>query len=130
MKDESTVSQEVQIQARYYNCNLLRNNSGALKDKDGRLVRYGLGNVSKKHTDNMKSSDLIGFTKVTITKDMIGQEIAVFTALEIKKEAWSPSKKFDKREKAQNNFINWIKNNGGIASFCNSINQLKNILRS
>ncbi len=51
MKDENTVSQEIQIQAKHYNCTLLRNNSGALLDKDGRLVRFGLGNVSKKHTD-------------------------------------------------------------------------------
>jgi len=41
------VSQEIQIQARHYDCTLMRNNAGACIDNTGRLVRYGLGNLSK-----------------------------------------------------------------------------------
>lgn len=129
MKDESTVSQEIQIQARFYNCTLMRNNSGALLDNEGRLIRFGLGNVSKKHSDQIKSSDLLGITKVTITQDMVGSVVGVFTAIEVKKENWDIDKKFDKREKAQNNFLSWILENGGLAGFCNNIDQLKDILR-
>ena len=73
MKDESTVSQEIQIAARYEGCTLFRNNSGACVDATGRLVRYGLGNISKKHSDKFKSADLIGITKVIITPDMVGK---------------------------------------------------------
>lgn len=129
MKDESTVSQEIQIQARFYNCTLMRNNSGALLDNEGRLIRFGLGNVSKKHSDQIKSSDLLGITKVVITQEMVGSTIGVFTAIEVKKENWDIDKKFDKREKAQNNFLSWILENGGLAGFCNNIDQLKDILR-
>jgi len=127
MKSESEIQQKIQIEAPHFNCILMRNNSGALLDAEGRLVRFGLGNVSKQHQDNIKSSDLIGFTKVIITPEMIGKTVAIFTAIEVKKEDWNINKKLDKRETAQMNFINWIKNNGGIAGFCNCVQQLKEI---
>lgn len=128
MKDESIVQQEIQIKAMNYKCHLLRNNSGALKDETGRLVRYGLGNVSQEHQARISSSDLIGFTKITITPKMVGKTIAVFTAIEAKREDWKINKKLNEHETAQNNFLNFIKNNGGIASFCNSADQLKDII--
>lgn len=129
MKDESTVQQEIQIKAKYYDCTLMRNNSGALKDETGRLVRYGLGNVSKQHQDRIKSSDLIGITKVTITQEMVGKVIGIFTAIEVKKEDWKEDKKLDSRETAQNNFINFIKAQGGLAGFAHKIDDLEQILR-
>lgn len=129
LKDESEVQQLIQIQAMHHGCNLLRNNSGCLPDMTGRTVRFGLGNISKKHNDNIKSSDLVGITKVTITKEMIGKTLGVFTAIEVKKEGWNVDKKFDKREQAQHNFINWVRGNGGFASFCSDINELKDILK-
>ena len=128
MKDESTVSQEIQIAARHDNCTLMRNNSGACIDDTGRLVRYGLGNISKKQTEKIKSSDLIGITKIVITPEMVGQTVGVFTAIEVKKECWKIDKKLDKRESAQNNFINWVKLQGGFAGFANSVESIKNIL--
>lgn len=127
MKDESQVQQEVQIAARHFNCTLLRNNSGAFSDKDGRQVRYGLGHTSPKQ--QFKSSDLIGITKIVITPDMVGRTIGVFTALEVKKESWNESKKFDDHEIKQNNFLLFVKLNGGIASFINSVDKLKDIFR-
>jgi hypothetical protein len=129
MKDESTIQQEIQIEAVKYNCILMRNNCGCLLDADGRPVRYGLGNVSKQHQERIASSDLIGFTKVIITPDMVGKVLAIFTAIEVKKEDWNESKKLDKRETAQSNFINWIKNNGGVGGFCNCVNKLKDIFK-
>lgn len=130
MKDESTVQQEVQMSAMHFNCHLMRNNSGALKDDTGRVVRYGLGNVSRQHNDKIKSSDLIGFTKVVITPEMVGQTVAIFTAIECKKEGWSKVKsKLDDREEAQYAFIAWIRKNGGFADFIDVVDKLKNILR-
>jgi len=126
VKDESTVQQEIQIQAMNSGCHLMRNNSGACMDDTGRLVRYGLGNVSKQHNERIASSDLIGFTKITITPDMVGKTLAVFTAVEVKKEEWNP-KTYSKRETAQFNFINWIRNNGGFAGFANSVDKFKEI---
>lgn len=127
MKDESTVQQEVQIQARHYDCLLLRNNSGACTDNTGRLVRYGLGHVSP--NQQIKSSDLIGFTKKVITPDMVGETVAIFTAFEVKKEAWDCNKKLDDHEIKQNNFLQWVTANGGIASFINKIDKLAEIFR-
>lgn len=129
MKDESTVSQEIQIAARHLNSTLMRNNSGACIDDTGRLVRYGLGNISKQHSEKFKSSDLIGITKIVITPDMIGQTIGVFTAVEVKNEGWNPAKKLDKRENAQNNFLHWVKLNGGMAGFANCVEMTKGILK-
>ena len=125
---ESEIQQEVQIEARRLNTMLLRNNNGAFTDSTGRTVRYGLGNISKKHSETMKSSDLIGFRKMVVTPEMVGQTIAVFTAIEMKSEDWKSTKKLDEREIAQKNFIDLVKSWGGIASFCNSVDQLKTIL--
>lgn len=127
MKSEDEIQQLIQIEAAKNNSRILRNNSGALKDATGRTVRFGLGNVSKKINETFKSSDLIGFTKVTITPDMVGKTIAIFTAVEVKKEVWTFNPD-DKREVAQNNFIEWVKTAGGYAGFANSIDSLKKII--
>lgn len=122
--NESEIQQQIQIEAVRHKTQLMRNNSGALEDKSGRLVRYGLGNVSKKHSDQIKSSDLIGFTQITITPAMVGKTIAVFTAVEVKRPDWKPSVK-DKRYLAQNNFLNWLAKAGGFAFFANSVESFK-----
>lgn len=129
MKDESQVQQEIQIEAMHDKCTLMRNNTGACVDQTGRLVRYGIGNISKRHSDSFKSSDLIGITKTVITPDMVGKTIGVFTAIEVKRESWNKDKKLDKREIAQNNFIKWVKANGGFAGFANCVEDLKEILK-
>lgn len=54
---------------------LWRNNTGALRDANGQLVRYGLC---------PGSSDLIGYTSVVVTPEMVGQRLAVFCAIEVK----------------------------------------------
>jgi len=129
MMSESEIQQYVQAEAKYFNCTLMRNNVGALKDDTGRTVRYGLGNISKEHNDRIKSSDLIGITTILITPDMVGQMVGVFTALEVKKQDWNENKKLDAREIAQKNFIDWVISCGGIASFINSVDKLNTIFR-
>ena len=129
MKDESTVQQEIQIEARHLDSHLTRNNNGACMDNTGRLIRYGLGHTSRKQNEVIKSSDLIGISQVVVTPEMVGQVLGVFTAVEVKKEAWKEDKKFDKREIAQNNYITWVKSLGGYAGFASHIDNLKIILR-
>ena len=124
---EDEVQQYVRIEAAKYECNLLRNNTGVLEDKTGRPVRYGLANESSKQNENFKSSDLIGIASIIITPQMVGQRIAVFTAVEVKKEGWTFNPR-DKREVAQLAFINWVKKLGGFAGFAQSIQDLKKIL--
>ena len=69
----------------------------------------------------MKSSDLVGIKTVTITPEMVGQTIGVFTAVEVKKSDWNG--KLDKHTTAQLNFINWVKLRGGVAGFARSIEE-------
>lgn len=128
-KLESETSDDIQVSAREENCTLLRNNSGACTDETGRQIRYGLGNISKKHNERSKSSDFIGITQIKITPDMVGKNIGVFTAIECKKEAWNKNKKLDKKEQAQKNFIDWVKYLGGIAGFANSAEEVKKIIK-
>lgn len=129
---EGEIQQLIQLEARAHNVQLMRNNSGALEDKTGRLVRYGLGNVSKTHSDKIKSSDLIGFRTITVTPDMVGKKIAVFTAVEVKKSDWklkiTSNLENDKRVKAQMAFIDWVYSNGGHSGFANSIESFKKII--
>jgi hypothetical protein len=59
------------------------------------------------------SSDLIGMTEVTITPDMVGKKIAVFTALEVKT-------KTGRATPDQMNFIHQVLKSGGIAGVVRS----------
>lgn len=120
---ESEIAEEIQAEASKYNITLFRNNSGAFKDSRGILVRYGLGNISKKFNSVIKSSDYIGFTEMTVTPDMVGSKVAIFTALEIKTLDWKYSG--TEREVAQLKFIDLVNKKGGIASFVNSIESFK-----
>jgi len=126
LKSESEIEQVLAAVAAGYACILLRNNSGALADKDGRVVRYGLGNVSPAKNKIFKSSDEIGITRVTITQAMVGQTIGVFTAVEMKKEGWKYSG--TPEEIAQQNFIDWVNTSGGKAGFANDVDSLLKII--
>lgn len=84
---------------------------------------FGLGVVSSQQNKYFKSSDLIGFTPITITPDMIGRKIAVFTAVEVKKTKWKYTA--TDREVAQKKFLDVVNMNGGIGIFCNSIDSYK-----
>ncbi len=126
-ESESEVQQKVQLEAPKFNCILERNNSGAFSDMTGRQIRYGLGNISAKHAENMKSSDLIGIKTIVVTPDMVGKKIGIFVAVEVKKPSWNP-KVLDKRERAQKNYMDWIVSRGGIAGFINSLDSFKKLL--
>lgn len=54
---------------------MFRNNVGAIKAPDGRVIRYGL---------TTGSADLIGWQTVTITPDMVGHRFARFVSVEVK----------------------------------------------
>jgi len=126
MKSEDETQQLIQLDAPKYGCILLRNNSGALKDETGRVVRYGLGNTSKTVNKDFKSSDLIGITPIVVTQEMVGMTLGVFTAVEVKGESWKY--KGDTRESGQNNFIQWVKSKGGIAGFSNSVDSFRRLI--
>ncbi|AUR82768.1 hypothetical protein NVP1271B_70 [Vibrio phage 1.271.B._10N.286.54.B4] len=96
---------------------LWRNNVGATQTPDGRMIRYGLCNESKKLNQRFKSSDLIGGTPVTVTPDMVGKRVMIFTAVEVKKADWKPGSD-TQRERGQLRFINAVRAAGGFGFFC------------
>lgn len=85
---EHKVQDDARLLASQMGWRLFRNNSGCLKDKTGRLVRYGLCNDTPAMNKRIKSSDLIGIRPVVITPDMVGSTIGQFVAREVKKAGW------------------------------------------
>jgi hypothetical protein len=107
-----------------------RNNSGAMTDKTGRVVRYGLGNDSAQLNKAIKSSDLIGITPVTAFLASTGcwERLGVFTALEIKGSTWKFSAG-DERATAQAKFHAIVREAGGFAGFVVDPNDIHSIIR-
>ncbi len=123
LKLEDQVQSELRLKiAREGKTTVFRNNSGAAQDKTGRVIRYGLANDSARVSEHIKSHDLIGWTRVTITPDMVGKTVAVFTSIECKREGWKPSEN-DKRETAQRNWATAVTEAGGIARFISDAEQ-------
>ena len=92
---------------------MFRNNVGMAKLKDGGRMPYGLCKGS---------SDLIGWRTVKITPDMIGKDIAVFTAIEIKTKRGAVSKE-------QKNFLVKLLLAGGIAGVARSEDEAIKLLK-
>lgn len=68
------------------------------------------------------SSDLIGWTTVTVTPEMVGKQIAVFTAIEVKKDAEATV------SEKQLNFLTVIKKMGGYSGLARSGDEASRIL--
>jgi hypothetical protein len=93
---------------------LWRNNSGKLPDpRTGRWVQFGVASPG--------GSDLIGYRSITITPDMVGRTVAVFTAIEVK----TPT---GRATPAQRHFIDHIRRAGGIAGIVRSVADAQRIL--
>lgn len=85
---------------------LFRNNTGSLPDpKTGRPIQFGLARGS---------SDLVGWRSVTITPEMVGQQLAVFTAIEVK----TPK---GRATPEQRNWLETVQSAGGIAGIARSV---------
>ena len=99
---------------------LMRNNSGALPDGQGRWIRFGLGNDSKAVNERLKSSDLVGIRPVLIQPHHVGTVIGQFFALETKEPAWrGPAG--SQRATAQAAWIDLIRSWGGVGGFASSV---------
>lgn len=86
---ENRVSSAVRLEASNRGDIVLwRNNVGALRDENGRLVRYGLANESKHLNERIKSADLIGIHRRVIGSQDVGKVIGQFISVEAKREGW------------------------------------------
>ena len=111
LSNEAYVQNKIRLAVGSGEVRLFRNNTGALLDMQGRLVKFCLCKGS---------SDLIGFRSITITPDMVGQKIAVFSAIEVKDKG--------KATVEQKNFINIVQKAGGYAGVAKNVNDAKKIL--
>lgn len=127
---EEKATEEVLKRASDWKARLYRNNSGALSDKNGRPVRFGLGNVSKEFNKKYKTGDYIGFVPVTITQDMVGKTLPVFANIEMKALGFTVKLDYNpnSREFAQNNFNKLVTSNNGIAGFAYDWQSLDKII--
>lgn len=128
MTPEQESQKEVRLIATSLGLRLLRNNCG-VAEIDGRFIRFGLGNESKRIGDEFKSSDLIGITPITITPEMVGKQVGIFTAIEVKPKGFKV-RQFNKksREHAQEKFLTFVRENGGFSGFAASGDDLTNII--
>ena len=67
-------------------------------------------------------SDLLGWRTITITPDMVGCKVAVFTAIEVKRE------KGGRTSAAQSHWIEQVQRAGGIAGVANTTDAARSIV--
>jgi hypothetical protein len=73
---EQQIQQHIRIACSTGQTRLFRNNTGTLRDAStADLCSFGLCKGS---------ADLIGYRTITITPDMVGQQVAVFASIEVK----------------------------------------------
>ena len=116
MTTEKDVERTLILHASQCGSTMFKNNVGMYKDQRGNVIRYGLCKGS---------SDLIGWTPITITPEMVGSKIAVFTAVEVKKNKFG---KYRATEE-QKHFISAVQANGGRAGVADCKADLERILR-
>ena len=105
MATEQQIQQQIRLACSTGPARLWRNNVGRLQDQHGRMVTFGLC---------PGSSDLIGYRTVTVTPEMVGQELAVFTAVEVKSATGRATKE-------QTAFIEHVRQAGGRAGIARSV---------
>jgi hypothetical protein len=92
---------------------LFRNNTGTLPDpRTGRPVQFGLARGS---------ADLIGWRTITITPEMVGQRVAIFTSIEVKTTS-------GRTTPAQQAWLGAVRGAGGIAGVARSVSDAVRIM--
>lgn len=119
---EAAVQSAVRLEAAQVGARLWRNNVGALVDKRGVPIRYGLCNENAALNKRVKSADLIGIKPVLITQDMVGGTIGQFVSREVKKVGWHWSG--NDHERAQLAFLEMVVALGGDGAFVNGVGSL------
>lgn len=119
---EAAVQSAVRLEAADVGARLWRNNVGALVDKRGVPIRYGLCNETAALNKRVKSADLVGIKPVLITQDMVGGIIGQFVSREVKKVGWHWSG--NSHEIAQLAWAEMIIALGGDAAIVNGVGSL------
>jgi hypothetical protein len=110
---EQELQQRIRLELGRGPVRLWRNNVGALRDQRGRLVSYGLC---------PGSSDLIGLRRLRVAPQHLGQELAVFCALEIKSQRGRPTAE-------QQRFLAQVGAMGSLAGVIRSLAEARALLQ-
>ena len=111
---ETTLQQQIRLAlGTRSDLRLFRNQVGQLPDpRTGRPVQFGLARGS---------ADLIGWRTITITPDMVGRQLAVFTSIEVK----TPTGRVRPEQHA---WLNTVQQSGGIAGIARSVADASQII--
>ena len=113
---ETTLQQQIRLAlGSRSDLRIFRNQVGSLPDpRTGRLVTFGLARGS---------ADLIGWRTVTITPDMVGRQLAVFTSIEVK----TPTGRVRPEQQA---WLSTVNDAGGLAGVARSVSDAHAIIHS
>lgn len=121
---ESNVQKLIQLTASKLGVVLFRNNVGlGWQGQVRRLTDGSIHILTPRPLEaglHKGSSDLIGWKAVTITPDMIGKRVAIFTAIEVKAGT--------KPTPEQLTFIDQVRKAGGIAGIARSPEEASSLL--
>jgi hypothetical protein len=109
---EQQIQQHIRLACSTGATRLFRNNTGTLRDQHGRPVQFGLCKGS---------ADLIGYRTITITPEMVGQQVAVFASIEVK----TPTGRMRPEQRA---WLETVQAAGGIAGVARSVEDAKALL--
>ncbi len=110
---EQQIQQHIRLACSTGATRLFRNNTGTLKDQHGRPVSFGLCKGS---------ADLIGWRTVTVTPEMVGTTVAVFTSIEVKTAT-------GRLRPEQQQWLDAVLSAGGIAGVARSVSDAEALLR-
>jgi hypothetical protein len=109
---EQQIQQHIRLTCSTGSTRLFRNNTGTLRDQHGRPVSFGLCKGS---------ADLIGWTTKNITPEMVGQQVAVFTSIEVKAAS-------GRLRPEQRQWLDAVQAAGGIGGVARSVDDAKALL--
>jgi hypothetical protein len=110
---EQQIQQHIRLTCSTGDTRLFRNNTGTLRDQHGRPVTFGLCKGS---------ADLIGWRTVTVTPEMVGQQVAVFLSIEVKTAT-------GRLRPEQQQWLDAVQAAGGIAGVARSVSDAESLLR-
>ena len=108
---ERKLINEFLLKATAMGSRLFRFQSGVFFSKNGAPIRVGTPGMS----------DLMGWTTVKVTRDMVGKDIAIFTAIELKTQN-------ARATKAQKAFVSLVRSHGGISAIAYNWDDFENTL--
>jgi hypothetical protein len=92
---------------------IFRNNQGLASYPDGSKVRYGIANPG--------GADCLGWVSIIVTPEMVGNKVAIFTAVEVKEGS-------GRANRDQKTFIKAVLDAGGRGGVARSVEEALKIV--